>query len=201
MTKAKNLTRDVEFLFEIGTMRHIQRTWKQFLNADFANLGEHTLRVTWIAMLIAKHEKVADIGKVAKLALVHDVAESRSVDVHYVSRQFATRHEPEAIAQTLGGTVFEKEFLELWHEVEAKETLESKIVKDADNLDVDLELREQASKGNTIGAKLAPMRKKVGATKLYTKTAKELWKLIQKADPHDWHWNSINRFTAGDWKK
>ena len=53
--------KDADFLFEIGTLRFIQRTWKQFINPDFANLAEHTLRMTWIAIVIAKNEKNADI--------------------------------------------------------------------------------------------------------------------------------------------
>jgi putative hydrolase of HD superfamily len=196
-----SLQRDVEFLFEVGSLRHIQRTWRQFLNPDFANLSEHTLRVIWIALLIAKHEKFDDTGKLVKMALVHDLSESRSVDVHYVSRQFADRHEEAAIKDTLGQTELEDEFLALWQEAEERTTLASQIVKDADNLEVDLELKEQQARGFTLPAKLQPMREHVATTKFYTKTAKKLWDEIQNADPNDWHWNSINRFNSGDWKK
>lgn len=195
-----NVQRDVELLFEVGALRHIQRTWKQFLNPDFANLSEHTLRVIWIALLIAKHEKFEDTGKLVKMALVHDLSESRSVDVHYVSRQFADRHEDAAIKDTLKNTALEAEFYELWHEAEQKKTLAAQIVKDADNLEVDLELKEQQARGFTLPAKLQPMRHHVAETKLYTKTAKKLWDQIQTADPNDWHWNSVNRFNSGDWK-
>jgi hypothetical protein len=48
---------------------------------------------------------------------------------------------------------------------------------------------------------LAPMRKHVGKTKLYTETAKKMWPLIKKANPNSWHMNSKNRFNSGDWKK
>jgi putative hydrolase of HD superfamily len=196
-----SLQRDVEFLFEVGSLRHIQRTWRQFLNPDFNNLSEHTLRVIWIALMIAKHEKFEDTGKLVKMALVHDLSESRSVDVHYVSRQFADRHEDAAIKDTLGQTALEKEFYELWHEAEERKTLAGQIIKDADNLEVDLELKEQQARGFTLPAKLQPMRVHVAETKFYTKTAKKLWDQIQKSDPNDWHWNSINRFNSGDWKK
>lgn len=199
---AKTVTpRDIDFLYEIGCIRFIDRTWVQFLHPDFENLAEHTLRVIWIALLIAKHEKNVDTGKLVKMALVHDLSESRSVDVHYVSRQFADRHEAAAIKDTLGQTSLEAEFIELWEEAEQKKTLEAQIVKDADNLDVDFELKEQTARGFTLPAKLQPMRKHVSDTKLYTKTAKKIWKLIQDSDPNNWHWNSVNRFNSGDWKK
>ncbi len=193
--------RDMELLFEVGCLRYVQRVWRQFLNPDFANLSEHILRVAWIALIIAQHEKQVDTGKLVKMVLVHDLAESRGVDVHYVSRQFATRHEEAALANTLKDTSLEQEFLALNQEYEARETLEAKIVKDADNLDVDFELKEQASRGFTISAKLKPMRKHVADTKLFTKTAKQIWKKLQTSDPNDWHWNSVNRFNSGDWKK
>jgi putative hydrolase of HD superfamily len=193
--------RDIELLYEVGCLRYVQRVWRQFLNPDFANLSEHILRVAWIALIIAQHEKQVDTGKLVKMVLVHDLAESRGVDVHYVSRQFATRHEEAALANTLQGTTIEQEFLTLNQEYEERKTLEAKIVKDADNLDVDFELKEQAMRGFTIGAKLQPMRKHVADTKLFTKAAKQIWKKLQTSDPHDWHWHSVNRFNAGDWKK
>lgn len=195
-----SLQTDLNFLYEIGCIRHIQRTWRQFLNPDFENLSEHIFRVVWIALIIAQHEKIKDTGKLVKLALVHDLSESRSVDVHYVSRQFADRHEEEAIEATLTGVSIAQEFLALYKEVEERKTIESQIVKDADNLDVDLELKEQEALGVKIGQKLAPARKHVAETKLYTKTAKDLWKLIQTSDPNDWHWLSQNRFNSGDWR-
>lgn len=196
-----SLQRDIEFLFEVGCVRHIQRTWRQFLNPDFANLTEHTLRVIWIALIIAQHEKIKDTGRLVKLALVHDLAESRSVDVHYLSRQYATRHEDKAIEATLAETSVYEEFLALWTEVEERKTVESQIIKDADNLDVDFELREQAAMGVQIAQDFAPMRKHVGETKLYTETAKRLWQEVQSANPNAWHLNANNRFNSGDWKK
>lgn len=196
-----NLQRDLEFLYEVGCLRHIQRTWKQFLNPDFENLSEHTLRVVWIALILAKHEGVEDTGKLVKMALVHDLSESRSVDVHYVSRQFVERQEEDALANTLEATALREEFLALWQEASEKKTLEAQIVKDADNLDVDLELKEQAARGLQLGQDFAPMRQHVSETKLYTKTAKKLWKEIQTSNPNSWHLNSANRFNQGDWKK
>lgn len=198
---ANNLARDVEFLFEIGSLRHVQRQWRQFLNPDFANLSEHTLRVVWIALLICSDEPKADSGKVAKMALVHDLSESRSVDVHYLSRQYVERNELAAVTDSLDETGLNQEFLELWKEYEQRESLEAKIVKDADNLEVDLELREQAARGQQLSADFAKMRAHVAKTKLYTNAARQLWDQIKTANPHDWHLNGRNRFKDGDWKK
>lgn len=201
MAQRKSLSSDVNFLFEMGSIRFIDRTWKRFLNGDFANLAEHHFRLFWIAMTIAAHEKGADSNKVAKLAMVHDIAESRAGDVDYLSRQYVVRNEELAIHDMLDGTALEKEFLELWQEYETRETLESKIVKDADNLDVDFELAEQATHGSPLKDKWHNNRKFVAEERLFTDTAKKIFASLALADPHDWHNHGRNRRNSGDWQK
>lgn len=144
------MKRDIELLYEVGCMRFLQRNWRQFLNADFSNESEHTFRVIWISLVLARHEKAADEGKIARMALIHDMGESRSGDVHYVSRQYTQRDEGKALEDVLRGTSLEGEMLELWKKYEERKTIEAQIVKDADSLDVDFELREQEVKGETL---------------------------------------------------
>ena len=182
-----SVSRDIDFLYEVGTLRFATRTWNQFLNPNSQNLTEHSLRVAWIALVLAKHEGVTDTSKVLKMALVHDVSESRSVDVNYVSRQYADRHEDKAIHDTLGGTAVFDEMLPIWEEYEKRESLESKIVKDADHLDVDLELKELEAMGNTLGKALYSSREQAIETRFYTNTARQMWEAIQNSDPHHWH--------------
>src|SRR5260221_7400541 len=170
--------RDLEFLFEIGALRYKQRAWSQYLTINFANITEHTYRVIWLSLIIAKYEKVKDLGKVVQLAVVHDLAESRGVDVHYVSRAFTSRDEEASLKSTFEDTILEEDFTKLWKEAEEKQTIEAKIVKDADNLDIDLELLEQeASNGNRIREIHKPARKIAYEQKLNTKTAKKLLEL------------------------
>lgn len=191
--------RDIEFLYEMGTLRFIQRVWKQFINPDFANLAEHSLRVAWISLVIAKNENVNNTEKIIKMAIVHDVTESRTGDVHYLSRQYTKRYENEAAKDIFKNTVLEKEFINLWNEYEERKSIEAKIVKDADNIDVDLELREQEVSGNLLAKRWSKMRKTAVRQKLFTLTAKKMQDLLYKSDPHDWHINAPNRYVAGDW--
>ena len=199
-------TRDIELLFELGCLRFIDRTWRQFLGADFANLAEHTLRVTWLSLIIAKYEESQssnlkiDYEKLLKMAIVHDLSESRAGDVHYVSRLYTQRDEEKAIKDTLQKTVLSDEFIDLWKEYEKRKSEEARIVKDADILDVDLELQEQAARGVTLKAEWYENRKVGASQKLSTNTARVLWDKIYKSNPHDWHNLGKNRFTQGDWK-
>lgn len=194
-------TRDIEFLFEVGAMRHIDRVWKQFMGPDVANCAEHIFRVAWIAFTIAKREGTGNHEKILKMAFAHDIAESRAGDVHYLSRQYTKRDEGTAIRDIFEGTVHEDEMVELIDEYEKRESIEAKIVKDADNIDVELELRELRGRGHSLGAVWMNSRTKHVYPKLYTKTARRFWKIIASAEPHNWHLNSSkNRFKSGDWK-
>jgi putative hydrolases of HD superfamily len=191
--------RDLEFLYEIGWLRFVQRTWNHYLNPNFANLAEHSLRVAWIAMTIAKYEGVTNIEKILKMAIVHDIPESRTGDVNYMQRQYTKRDEELAIKDMMKDTKLGEEFIELWHEYEKRECIEAKIVKDADNLDVDFELSEQKAKGYHI-KEWDKIRTEAAKSKLYTETARKMMDALQTSDPHAWHVNARNRYTHGDWK-
>lgn len=187
------LKRDLELLYEVGSLRFIERAWKQFLNPDYANLAEHHLRVVWIALLLAKYEGKGNVEKIMKMALVHDVSESRTGDLNYLNKQYASRHESKAIKDVFKDTHLEKEMIALWHEYESKKTIEAKIVKDADFLDVDFELKEQESMGRKKMKSWALTRKKI-FTKLYTPSAKKLWKAIQTSKPEDWFNTPLSKY-------
>ncbi|MFH1276280.1 MAG: HD domain-containing protein, partial [Candidatus Woesearchaeota archaeon] len=178
------MEKDIDLLYELGTMRFIKRAWCHFLTPEFANLAEHSFRVAWIAMLIAKKER-ADTGKVAKIALVHDLSESRSCDAHYLAKLFVKRDEAGAISRSLEGTSLE-DLKQLWLEFENRTSMEGRIVRDADTLDIDLELQEQAVKGNKL-KEIWKRDRRVTYEKLHTETAKKMWLLMQETNPHAWH--------------
>ena len=181
-------SRDIAFLFEISALRHVDRTWKHFLHAHAANNAEHTFRMLWIALTLIKfHKGSVDHEKVLKLALMHDIAESRTGDVNYISRRYTKRDDDRALSDMSEGTIHEKELQALFHEYEERKTIESKIVKDADNLDVEIELREMEVTGLVLPKEWRRIRNTRVHKQLYTAAAKRMWKEIEKANPHDWH--------------
>lgn len=188
--------RDVALLHEVGSLRRVARTWVQFTGAPMANVAEHTLRVAWIAMVLARREG-ADPGRCVQLALVHDLAETRTGDVHYLSRMYVERREDEALRDAAAGTSLEDEATALWDEYHAQESLEARVVKDADNLDCDLELTETPDAA--LVASLEPTRRQV-RERLHTDTARALFDAVYATDPHAWHTAAPNRLTAGDWR-
>ncbi len=195
------MKRDLEFLYELGDIRFIQRQWHRFHLGSVADLADHHFRVLWLSLMIAAREHAdIDSEKMMKMALVHDIAESRTGDADYIARQYVTRNEELGISDMLAETSLEEEFLGLWHEYEARECLEAKIVKDADNLDVDLEIREQRSQGHHLAEAWTQNDDRAVNRKFATKTAQELHKAILTSNPYDWHVNAPrNRVNGGDW--
>jgi 5'-deoxynucleotidase YfbR-like HD superfamily hydrolase len=191
--------RDISFLYEVGTLRHVARTWKQFGGLDMSNVAEHSFRVAWISLVLATREN-ADVGRCLEIALIHDLPEARTGDVNYMHRIHTVRNEDSALADALEDTAAKARLWDAWHEWSKRETLEARIVYDADNLDCDFELREQEDRGSRLPGKLAPTRDAV-RMKLYTDSARQMFDDVKNSDPHDWHLASRNRLTAGDWAK
>lgn len=186
--------RDIEFLYEIGSLRNIPRAWIQHLATECASTLEHTLRVVFLALLIARREGIKNEETIIKMALIHDLAEARTADLAYVHKVYSTTDDLRAAHDQFAGTVF-PDLEDLLKVYEKRSSIEAKIVKDADNLDIDLELKEVMERGSLVARKKQPLRRLIRDKKLYTKTAKKIWDEIQRSDPSSWH------LKANKWKK
>ena len=188
------MKKDINFLYEIGSLRRVPRAWQQILTGKVQNIAEHIFRTTMIAWIISIAEK-ADSEKVIKMCLVHDIAESRAGDIAFMHRDYVIRKEELAEEHIFADTTLEKESKKLLKEYNERKSLEAKIVKDADNLDVDLELKELARIGDSAAIGMQKEhRPLIRENKLYTKTAKKMWDEIDKINPNDWHQSLTNKW-------
>ncbi len=179
--------RDIEFLYEVGSLRNVQRAWRQHLGVDCATVLEHTVRVMWLSLILGRREKVADEERLIKMALVHDLAETRTADLSYVQKVYVEADEDRAARDTMAGTSLQDFYSDVLQEYEARRSKVARIVKDADNLDIDLEMRELVEQGAQLPKKWKQFRQLVRHQKLYTKAAKDFWDALDKVDVADWH--------------
>ncbi len=142
-------SRDLDFLYEVGSMRNCARGWKQHLGTDCASTMEHTLRVAWIALILSRRAKQGNEEKILKIALAHDIDENRVSDLSYVQKVYVKADEEAAIHDTFQGTILD-DFEELLQEYQKRECIEAQFVKDADNLDIDLEMKELEERGQRV---------------------------------------------------
>ena len=102
------------------------------------SVAEHSWRISLMAMLLEKEFPEADMGKVIRMCLIHDLGEAFTGDIPAFEKTEA--HE-EAEARALREWVeslpepFAAEMAELYAEMEARETVEAKIYKALDGLE------------------------------------------------------------------
>lgn len=178
--------RDLELLFEIGSLRHVCRGWRQHLATNCASDLEHTVRVVFLALTLARKEGVSNEELILKMALTHDIAETRVSDHSYIQKVYVVSDEARAAHDMFTGTTL-TDMENIIAAFESRESIEAKIVKDADNLDIDLELKELEETGHQLPEKWRKFRRLIRDEKLYTESAKKMWDEIQKADPSSWH--------------
>ncbi len=191
--------RDIDLLFEVGALRRVPRMWIHFLGPDMANNAEHSFRVAWIALMIAKEEGAENTDRILKMALVHDLTEGRTGDANYLMRQYVKRNDDLAGKDIFAATSLEGDMLGALEEYRAQATIEAKIVKDADRLDVEFEIREVRSRGMQLPKEWEEFQRKVADEKLSTDTARSIMASLPASDPHAWHTKSRNRFLDGDY--
>jgi putative hydrolases of HD superfamily len=127
-TNAKSIA---DFIFELGSARRIKRSHIQFIGTSDDSISDHSFRVCWIALIIAKLEG-ADMGKVAQIAIIHDLPEIRTGDLNPVNKIYSKVDEHAAIRDQTEGLPIKHEVLGLFEEYVNRESIESVIVKDAD---------------------------------------------------------------------
>ncbi|CAN5123181.1 hypothetical protein BH11PAT4_BH11PAT4_0520 [soil metagenome] len=182
----QTLNRDIELLFQLGSLRHIERAWRQYFGIDVANDLEHSVRVAFTALLISRMEgKEVDEGTIFKMALIHDLAESLTGDLTPVQKRYLKVDEDKAVSDMFSDTAF-ADFVPLITRYKDRSCLESQYVKDADNLDIDLEMKELEALGHHMVEQWKPGRLKMRNEKFNTEAAGEIWDAIQNVRPSAW---------------
>jgi len=142
------MKRTVEFLFEAGMLKKTPRTGFQFLGSGAESVADHSFRMTLLGYVLATMENGADIDKTVRMCLFHDLPEARTADHNYVNKKYVAVNEEKAILDQTRDLPFGKDIVDLTHEFNAASTLEARIAKDADQLDLILELKVQLDSGN-----------------------------------------------------
>ena len=128
-------SRAIDFLLEANALERVPRAG--FVMSGVAspeNVAAHTAGMAVAAMLIAdRMDAPVDRGRMLTMALLHDIGESRTGDVALVLKTDEDRaEEARAVAGILDG--MPEHYAGVLAEYEAQETVESRIVKSADKL-------------------------------------------------------------------
>ncbi|OHB15960.1 MAG: hypothetical protein A2431_03700 [Candidatus Zambryskibacteria bacterium RIFOXYC1_FULL_39_10] len=173
------------FLFEVGILARTPRSGFHFLGTGDQTVAEHINRVSYVGYMLALMDGTVDISKVLQMCLLHDISETRISDLNYVHQKYVERKEDQAHKDITDSIPFGDKMFDLITEYEERKTKESLLVKDADNLEWILALKEEVDTGNTRALSWI----KPAIKRLKTKPAQEIAKEIMKTDSNDWWFN------------
>lgn len=140
----------------VGILRGVQRLkevdregWKHRGIRAPESVAEHTLGVAFLAMAMAEAEGL-DIEISLKMALLHDLPESKIGDISFHSPRYRDKERMEegAAKEILSGI---SDYHDLWLEYSKGESPEARLVKAADKLELLAQAIEYENKGYDVG--------------------------------------------------
>lgn len=145
------LDRITDLFFEAGMLRRTPRTGWSFLGSGSEDVAQHSFRVALMGWTLAKLAG-ADAERTALMGLFHDLHEARTSDLNYMHQRYTSSEERRAQADAAAGTGLEEEILGFFDEFEARESLEARLARDADQLDMLFNLKVELDGGNAFAA-------------------------------------------------
>ncbi len=125
--------------------RTIRTGWAQRGVANAEDVAAHSFGVAFTALILAELiDEQLDKGKMLAMAILHDLPESLTSDIptpswRYLPEGSKRMTEDAAMNEILAHTGYKSTLLELWHELQEAETVEARVVNDADKLDMYLQ--------------------------------------------------------------
>jgi len=172
----------INFLFEVGMLKKTPRTGYQFLGSGQESVADHSFRTAIIGFMLSRQEPDADSYKTTLMCLFHDLHEARTGDRNYVNKRYVQVDEEKAVNDLAEGLPFGEDIISLTHEFNRGESLEARISRDADQIDLIVGLKEQQDLGNRYARDWL----KYALQRLQTENAKKMAIEILNTDSTDW---------------
>ena len=148
----------LDLIEEIGVLKNLPRTGWRFRGIKNAeSVADHCYRVSLLSMLLAdvltKQNVTLNVEKVIRIALLHDVAEARIGDVPFPALEYIPEDIKEAGEKAALQSMFEgfdtllQNYTDLWEEFEKGTSLEGKLVRAADKLELMIQVFEYEKLG------------------------------------------------------
>lgn len=184
----KSLKNIVHFIFELGQLKHeVHSGWCKPGVKYPETVAEHTCRASQTGYILAALEG-ANPEKVAVMLLIHDISDTRTHDLDRLAKKYFPQHKKAELRAFLDQLknlplAVQEKWLEYFKEFEAELTLEAKVAKDADVLDLAFQAKEYLESGFK-GA--SHFLNSVGPV-LRTKSAKNIFAQLKKSNVHEWY--------------
>lgn len=170
------------FLFEVGMLKRTPRSGYQFLGSGRESVAEHCFRTAVIGYVLSLREDEVDSNRTILLCLMHDLHEARTGDLNYVNKRYVSADEDKAVGDLAAGLPFGEDIVRLVREFSEGASAEARLARDADQLDLILELKEQLDLGNKYASEWLSFAVK----RLQSTSARKMAEDILDTDSTDW---------------
>ncbi|AFL95707.1 metal-dependent phosphohydrolase, HD superfamily [Thermococcus cleftensis] len=133
----------LDLLLEAGNLKRLPRTgWLLRGVPNPESIADHSYRVALITLFLADELKVkgvdVNVERALKMALLHDLAEARITDIPLTAQYYIDKGKAEkkAAMELFIKTPKPEEYFRLWREYEEELSLEGRLVKFADKLEM-----------------------------------------------------------------
>jgi 5'-deoxynucleotidase YfbR-like HD superfamily hydrolase len=182
------------FLIEqAGLLMQMPRTHVRNLINSFDTVASHSHHVSVIAYCVARMEGLNhdDATKALTIGCFHDLAEGRTTDLDFVSKNYTNDNEEKAIKDQFKDITFGPDLEKILKEYSDRKTLVSKCAKDADQLAQIYHEWVLMWQGNKLAQNWFEADFITRLPHLYTESAKQLMLAMKDSNPHEWWWNEF----------
>jgi putative hydrolase of HD superfamily len=148
----------LKFLLEIGKLKQIKRSGWVLNGIDGESVADHSFRVAVLSILLGdalKEKYKIDMEKLLKMAVLHDMGECKIWDIPYeaityLGEDSKRRAESEACHDLVKELKEGDQYYSLWEEFEKGESIEAKIARAADKLEMMIQCYEYEKRGHNL---------------------------------------------------
>lgn len=177
----------IKFLFEISALKRIKRSgwWLEGIK-DPETVAEHAYRTAMLGYILAKMER-ADVDKVVKMCLFHDMPECRINDVPRTAIKYLNKDPIEKEVINDQSALLPKdigdEFRQVFNEMDEMNSKEAIVAKDADRLETIIQAKEYSD----MGFKGCDNWVEKNSSNLQTESAKKIAHELKHISFNEWH--------------
>jgi putative hydrolase of HD superfamily len=139
---------------ELGNLKKLKRTgWVLRGVPNPESIADHSFRTALMTLFLADELKRRGVeinpDKAVRIALLHDIGEARITDIPQPALKYVDKSEAErkAVKEMLGMSPAWEEYYQLWLEYEDESTLEGRLVRFVDKLEMLIQALEYESAG------------------------------------------------------
>ena len=126
----------IKIMMTAERLKDIFRTGWKLSGIDLPeSVADHSFGVAFLCMLLGD-ELDLDTEKMMKMALLHDIVESKLGDLHYESQTYLGENSVKEAEHRAARDILPEEYLLLWTEFSSKKSREAQIVSACDKLEL-----------------------------------------------------------------